>query len=117
MADNAGGESQSAFIGTPPNTQEDYYIVRALLLSIGLTADPANGSIGTPRKPDGYVFESNQQYIINASAVLLVYIFAITSARIAIRACVKRMTLGWDDACIVVGVVSAIFLVVNYLTG
>lgn len=102
--------AESALVGSPPATENDFWIARTITRFYNPTGDyshvdPRNGSVGAPLRPDGYVYESEQSAIIGSAVFMVVYLILITSFRLVARACVKRLHFGWDDVTIVIGTV------------
>lgn len=101
---------QSALLGTPPLTESDFYIAKAMVARMMVNStesDLAKGDVGTLPRPPGYVFESDQDYVMNTSIFMIAYMVLLTLARIAARIFVKRLRTGMDDVMAAVGVVSA----------
>lgn len=87
----------SAFVGLPPNTQRDWYIVRGLLRAVGMEdADPAEGYVLAP-KDDGDNYNSKRPAVIAGLIIVLVAITFVTGARLALRASMSQMRFGTDD--------------------
>ncbi|KAK9770269.1 hypothetical protein AB5N19_07723 [Seiridium cardinale] len=91
--------STSAFIGQPPNTERDYYIVRGFLRGVGLaTVDPALGYTRAAQKPyDDFTYTSKTPGIIVGLSIVIIAIVAATSARLFLRAAMSQMRFGTDD--------------------
>lgn len=87
----------SALIGQPPNTDEDYYIARGIILKLGLDLDPAKGVAIPPLRPPGAHFETRGPSIAAAHAMCVVVIVLVTGTRLLIRALHHRVKWGWDD--------------------
>lgn len=96
----------SALIGTPPATERDYYIAQYFLYSYGLKTDPILGSPVSPKRPDGYVFETHGPGIIASMSVAIVVMTLITGLRLGIRIFRRGLRVGMDDVFIVPGYVS-----------
>ncbi|KAI9794752.1 MAG: hypothetical protein M1835_006383 [Candelina submexicana] len=78
----------SAYIGQPPQTDEDYWVVRNFLHLQGKTnADPTKGVKIPPAKPppNVYHFESRAPGIITGSAMTIVIMVFITVSRLIVR--------------------------------
>ncbi|KAF3765109.1 hypothetical protein M406DRAFT_240003, partial [Cryphonectria parasitica EP155] len=99
----------SAHVGSPPNTQRDWYIVRGLLRAIGLVdEDPAHGYV-VAAVDTGDEFTSKRPGVIAGLVIVLVAITGVTGARLAMRASVSQMRFGADDwATIAAALVMAI---------
>jgi hypothetical protein len=92
--------TDSAFFGQPPNTADNYWIVRSLLLSAGLTgADPKLGILsGPPRPPpDQYHFETRRPGLIAGSSVCIVVMVLVTVTRLLYRRFNTSVQFGADD--------------------
>lgn len=100
--------ASSAILGTSPNTQQDYYIVRGLLREYGLASavDPAEGFPLFPQAPPGYTHESKRPQIIVALVFIILVILLPTIARLVTRARNLQMIWGSDDWAIILAAVS-----------
>ncbi|KAI0125597.1 hypothetical protein BJ170DRAFT_439467 [Xylariales sp. AK1849] len=89
----------SAFVGQPPNTQRDYYIVRGFLLTVGLSnVDPSLGYTRGAAKPyDGFTYTSRQPGILVGLSIVIVAIVISTVTRLALRISMSQMKFGLDD--------------------
>lgn len=94
---------QSALFGQPPATENDYWIVKALLYSMGSDADPANGipKAQVPRSN----FDNRSGPIVAGAALAIFFVVTITAARVIARKTMNSTSLGWDDTLIVVAAV------------
>lgn len=102
---------ESAHIGQPPATEEDYYIVRSYLRlapTYGgrFDADPTSGFQPGMRPPHGYVYNDKQAGILAALAVMLVVIFTLSATRLGLRHFKQRLKWGPDDWAIIPATVS-----------
>ncbi|KAJ4416052.1 hypothetical protein N0V82_006975 [Gnomoniopsis sp. IMI 355080] len=87
----------SAFIGQPPNTQRDWYIVRGFLRLVGLVdTDPALGYV-LAAKDNGANDGSKRPAVIGGLITCLVAISTVTIARLGLRASMSQMRFGLDD--------------------
>ena len=106
--------SSSALLGQPPNTEDDYYVVKAIMANFHLPGgDPTKGiSLG----PRPLILQSNSRgpQIITASIILIVLVVLITGTRLSIRAFHPKVKWGWDDWLIIPATVS--FTVVRCVT-
>lgn len=92
----ANNSMSSAFIGQPPNTQRDWYIVRGLLRLVGMgEVDPAMGYILAAKNTGNT--ESKRPSVIAGLAVSLVVISSVTLARLGLRLSMSTMRFGLDD--------------------
>lgn len=89
----------SAFVGQPPNTERDYYIVRGFLRGAGLYhVDPALGYTPAAKPPTpGYTYTSKQPGIIVGLIIIIVAITTATVTRLVLRASMSQMRFGPDD--------------------
>lgn len=87
----------SAFIGQPPNTQRDWYIVRGFLRLVGLPdTDPALGYV-LAAEDNGANDGSKRPAVIGGLITCLVAISTVTFARLGLRASMSQMRFGLDD--------------------
>jgi hypothetical protein len=96
----------SALIGTPPQTEKDYYIVKYLLTAFGAKTDPLLGAIIPPLRPDNYVYETRQPFIIAGMSVSIAIMILVTGTRLFTRLYVKGLQFGLDDLTIIPAAVS-----------
>ena len=99
----------SALIGQPPLTDDDYWIVRGLLLAAGLTdVHPEKGAkIPPPRPPpDVYHFETKGPAIIAGCSVSIALMMLFTVTRLVVRCTERRLHFGNDDWFIIPACVS-----------
>ncbi|KAL8847724.1 MAG: hypothetical protein Q9221_007244 [Calogaya cf. arnoldii] len=91
--------AQSALYGRPPNTDNDYWIVKALLFEQGIAdADPAKG---LPFEHFPLLSDENRSGSIIAAVTISIFlIVAITATRLVARKTIRTSSLGWDDALI-----------------
>ncbi|KAK6843130.1 hypothetical protein PG987_003990 [Apiospora arundinis] len=97
-------DGPSAFVGQPPNTERDFYIVKGFLRAARLNnVDPAEGYIRAAQPPyTGYVYTSKQPGIIAGLIIIIVAITVATGSRLALRVSMTQLRFGADDwACIV----------------
>ncbi|KAK8048520.1 hypothetical protein PG994_010250 [Apiospora phragmitis] len=89
----------SAFVGQPPNTERDYYIVRGFLRAARLdNVDPAEGYIRAAQSPyPGYEYSSKQPGIIAGLIIIIVAITVATVSRLALRVSMTQLRFGADD--------------------
>lgn len=96
----------SALIGQPPNTEEDYWIVKGILTRFGLPGDPALGIAVPPVRPPDAHFENRGPRIIATNSVVIVLVILITGSRVLVRALHRGLKWGWDDWVIILASVS-----------
>ncbi|KAL8888046.1 MAG: hypothetical protein Q9215_004462 [Flavoplaca cf. flavocitrina] len=89
----------SALYGRPPITDNDYWIVKAILFHNGLAdADPVDGLPFEPFPPVSD--ETRSGSIIAAVTMSIFVIVSITATRLVARKTIRTSSLGWDDALI-----------------
>ncbi|KAL2064284.1 hypothetical protein VTL71DRAFT_4778 [Oculimacula yallundae] len=99
----------SAFIGSRPNTEKDYYVAKYLLMAFGLKTDPALGAFLPPKRPaEGYVFETRGPRILTSMSIALATMVIITGLRVGLRAFRRGLSFGLDDVFIIIGALLAI---------
>lgn len=90
--------ASSAFVGDPPNTQRDWYIVRGLLRVVGMSdVDPAEGYLPAAAVRTDGAYATKRPGVIAGLVVVLLTILGVTGARLALRASVSQMRFGVDD--------------------
>lgn len=98
----------SALIGTPPHTQEDYYIVLGIFRRFGFKGDPAQGAKFPPARPvDDHYHSRGPGYIGEFSVLIFLTVF-IVGSRLLIRALSRAVKWGWDDWLIIPAAVSPV---------
>jgi hypothetical protein len=97
----------SARIGTKPNTTDDYYLAKYLLMVVGKTTDPALGAFLPPARPAVYTFETRGPRITASMSIATAAMVIITGLRLGIRVFRRGLLVGWDDVFVVPGVVSS----------
>lgn len=98
----------SALIGKVPNTTDDYYIAKYLLIAMKKTTDPALGAFMPPARPAQYVDETRGPGIITSMSIAIVVMVLVTGLRLGVRVFRRGLLVGWDDVFIVPGVVSKV---------
>jgi hypothetical protein len=99
----------SAHIGSPPNTTDDYYIAKYLLMAFGLNTDPALGVAIAPARPANYVYETRGPGILVSMSIAISVMVIITGLRLGVRVFRRGLMVGWDDVFIIPGVVRNLF--------
>ncbi|KAL9614167.1 MAG: hypothetical protein Q9167_001319 [Letrouitia subvulpina] len=104
---------ESAFLGHPPANDNDYTIVQAFIVSLGLLGkvDPKNGLQfpGPPRPPpDQYHFETTAPKVLVGAAIGSFLMIAVTTARLVVRGRNAKLRYGWDDVFIVLGTLTGL---------
>ncbi|KAL8994431.1 MAG: hypothetical protein Q9169_005601 [Polycauliona sp. 2 TL-2023] len=113
--DRSNTTTQSALYGRPPNTDDDYWMVKAILFYAGLTdADPVNG-LPIEQFP-AYSDENRSGSIIAGISISIVLIVSITITRLVARKTIRTSSLGWDDAFISAAALATIAGMVHYTT-
>lgn len=101
----------SGYINTPPGSDLDRRIVKGMLLYSGLNATENaidKGVSLTPKRPDGYVFETRGPGIIAGLSVCILVITAVTGLRLCLRRLASGLQWGLDDSLMVAGLLMAI---------
>ncbi|KAK2011978.1 hypothetical protein LZ32DRAFT_532966 [Colletotrichum eremochloae] len=100
----------SAFVGQPPATQYDYYVVKGIFRMTGMTeANPMMGYFLAAKPPPGYVHETRQTGILTGLIFVILAIIVPTASRIGLRLRKRTsMKFGWDDYAIFVGAIFAL---------
>ena len=105
----------SALIGQPPANHDDYLVVRAWYVTIGLAdkINPAKGfHFGVSRPPpDQYHRETRAPIIYGYCSVAIFLMIMATAVRVAIRVRNYKLHVGWDDWVIVLATVSRLHAV------
>lgn len=103
--------SQSALLGAPPNTEEDFFIARGLIYFFGLeqVLDPQMGAqiAPPPPPPELYVSETRGPAIAAGALVTIIVSVVITGARLLLRKFKRGLKWGLDDWLIIPGLVRA----------
>lgn len=98
--------SQSAFIGQPPNNENDYWAIKGMYrAAYSFDKDPSKGYLFVPKKPDDYVYNDRQAGIIAGMIVAIAIMFLTTSLRLALRQFKAGVRWGIDDWVLIPGVV------------
>ncbi|KAK1593489.1 uncharacterized protein LY79DRAFT_514445 [Colletotrichum navitas] len=100
----------SAFVGQPPATQDDYYIVKGLFRRKGMAeVNPMMGYFLAAKPPPGYVHETRQPGTLAGLVFVILVIAVPTVLRIGLRlGKYSSMKFGWDDYAISVGALLAL---------
>lgn len=102
----AGARAGSAFIGEPPNNQDDLFIIRGWYRSYGLfAANASQGFLYAAKKPENAVEESKQTAIIIGMLIVILAIVLPTIGRLVIRLKNNSTRFGSDDWAILVAAV------------
>lgn len=97
----------SALVGEPPATDDDFYIVRGVLRTYGL--DNLNASAGlmfSIQRPENPPDESKKPAILAGMILVILAIVVPTVARVIIRLKGARTQFGADDLAIIAAAVS-----------
>ncbi|KKY13323.1 putative integral membrane protein [Diplodia seriata] len=80
--------SGSALIGSPPATENDFWIVKGMLRAVHLDGklDAEKGYSLLPKRPDDYQYEEKRAAIIAGMSVCIFVMVSVTVARLAIMA-------------------------------
>ncbi|KAF6829616.1 integral membrane protein [Colletotrichum plurivorum] len=108
----------SAFVGQPPATQNDYYIVKGLFRMMGMVdANPMAGYFLSAKPPTDYVHETRVTSVLTGLIFVVLAIVVPTAARIGLR--LRRgstMQFGWDDWTLVLAALLALVYPVTQIT-
>ena len=97
----------SALIGSPPATDNDYWIVKGMLRAIHMDGkvDADQGYDFFPKRPENYQSEEKRTNIIVGMSVCIFIMSSVTVARLAIRLLRTGLRWGADDWSIIPGAV------------
>ena len=101
---------ESALFNTPPITENDRYIITAMLI---VEEHPANNSVEEgfkidPQRPQNYHFQSEGLQIIVACIICIIAMGALTGLRFYIRSSKRGSSWGIDDWLMIPGLVPEI---------
>jgi hypothetical protein len=91
----------SAHIGSPPNTTDDYYVAKYLLMVLGKTTNPLLGASLPPAKPADYVYETRGPKIIVSMSIAMSVMIITTGLRLGVRVFKRGLMVGWDDVFVI----------------
>lgn len=98
--------SHSAFLGQPPATQDDFYIIKGMYrAAYAFNEDPSKGYLFVPRKPADYEYNNKQASVIFGMAVAIVIMLLTTTLRLALRQFKTGVRWGADDWILIPGAV------------
>ncbi|EGU71851.1 hypothetical protein FOQG_11187 [Fusarium oxysporum f. sp. raphani 54005] len=101
----------SAFVGEPPATEDDFYIVRGILRTYGLNnLNASAGLVFSIQRPENPPDESKKPAILAGMILVILAIVVPTVARVIIRLKGARTQFGADDLAII----AAASLAVSY---
>ncbi|KAF9874302.1 integral membrane protein [Colletotrichum karsti] len=108
----------SAFVGQPPATQHDYYIVKGLFRMIGMnSANPMMGYFLSAKPPPDYVHETRLPSVLTGLIFVVLAIVVPTVGRVILRLRIgSSMQFGWDDWIIIVAALLALVYPVTQIT-
>lgn len=99
--------SQSAFVGSPPATEDDERIVRGVLRMYGMAnANVSQGLFFSIQRPENPPDETKVPSILAGMIIVILAIVVPTGARIMIRLKGARTQFGLDDWAIICAAVS-----------
>ncbi|GME62570.1 hypothetical protein GTA08_BOTSDO13540 [Neofusicoccum parvum] len=99
----------SALIGSPPETQDDYWIVKGMLRAVHMgNVDADKGYNFLPKRPAGYQYEDKRAGIIIGMSVCIFVMVVVTSARLGLRLFRTGLRWGADDWMLIPGALMAI---------
>ena len=99
----------SAFIGKPPATQDDYWIIKGMLRMVfgpGVPLDPNKGFPLLLQRPANNHYQSRGTRLLIGFSFAIVLIILVTGTRLWLRFSRRELRWGPDDFVIVPGVVS-----------
>ncbi|KAF4310885.1 hypothetical protein GTA08_BOTSDO13540 [Botryosphaeria dothidea] len=107
---NLSNAGRSALIGSPPATQDDYWIVKGMLNAVHMAnkIDADNGYTFLPKRPAGYEYEDKQTGIIIGMSICIFVMFFVTGARLGLRLFRTGLRWGADDWVLIPGAIMAI---------
>ncbi|KAI5243437.1 hypothetical protein E4T43_04126 [Aureobasidium subglaciale] len=101
--------SRSAYLGQPPATQDDFWIINGMYrAAYSFNKDPSKGYLFVPKKPDHYEYDDKQAGIILGMAVAIAIMFLTTALRLALRQFKTGVRFGADDWILMPAVIMAI---------
>lgn len=98
----------SAFVGSPPATEDDLHIVKGVLRMYGL--ENFNASLGLSfsiQRPENPPIEKKVPEILTGMIIVILAIVLPTAARVIIRLRGARTRFGADDWAIICAAVSS----------
>ncbi|KAH7038374.1 uncharacterized protein B0I36DRAFT_420836 [Microdochium trichocladiopsis] len=107
----------SALYGQPPNTVDDYFIVKGLYRALDIEdAEPMAGFFFAPHPPPGAVRETRVLAVIIGCVFVILGIIIPTTARLVLRA--RRSSVlcfGWDDWTILLAAITALSYPITHI--
>ncbi|KAF2087649.1 hypothetical protein K490DRAFT_73584 [Saccharata proteae CBS 121410] len=101
--------TRSAHVGQPPNTDDDYWIVKGMYRDFGDDeADPSIGYALVPSRPASHIHEDKQAGIILAMTIVMSIMVFITGLRLGLRVSRPCLRFGEDDWVLIPGAAMAI---------
>ncbi|KAF4814888.1 hypothetical protein CGCSCA5_v007400 [Colletotrichum siamense] len=108
----------SAFMGQPPATRHDYYIIKGLFRMVGINdANPMKGYFLAAKPPADYTYETRLPSILAGLIFVILAIAIPTAGRVGLR--LKRgstMQFGWDDWTIIIAALVALVYPIAQIT-
>ena len=95
----------SAYLGQPPNTDEDILIIKGLAIKLNIPLDPSKG-LQLPQSLPSDPTQNRGPGISAALGVILAVVVLATGARLLIRVLHRGLKWGWDDWFILLGSVN-----------
>ncbi|OCK83286.1 hypothetical protein K432DRAFT_291469, partial [Lepidopterella palustris CBS 459.81] len=96
-------------INDAPNTEQDYWVARSMLLSAGLIKlDAHKGVHLKPTRPIPYYFHTKESGIIAGLVICIFVMMGVTGARLYLRAFTHRLKWGMDDTLMIPGLIMAV---------
>lgn len=96
----------SAFLGQPPASQDDFYIIKGMYrAAYAFNKDASRGYLFVPKRPENYVYNDKQAGIIVGLVAAIVIMLSTTILRLALRQFKTGVRWGADDWILIPGVV------------
>ncbi|KAH0011101.1 hypothetical protein KCU78_g10138, partial [Aureobasidium melanogenum] len=90
--------SHSAFLGQPPATQDDFYIIKGMYrAAYASNKDPSKGYLFVPRKPADYEYNDKQASIIVGMAMAIVVMLSGMMSELAQKSISRDITYGYKS--------------------
>ena len=94
----------SALIGQPPETPEDYWIIKGFLRLSGIpdgVVDPSHGLPLPLKRPENYRYETKGPRLLIGTCFAMALIVLITGTRLGLRAFRRDLKWTLDDWIII----------------
>lgn len=98
--------NSSALIGKPPQTIEDYWIIKGMLRAVHKdSTDPEKGYLLFPKAPEGYQYEDKGADIMIGLYITGILMLFVTCVRLGLRLFRSGLRWGADDWLLIPGAV------------